>query len=137
MTLIANNGTITLGGIAGLGFSLGDGTSDTAMTFSANLGNINAALQGLSFAPNAGFNGAASLQILTNDLGNFGTGGAMSDTDPVGITVGVPPSVPPVVTPISGATAKTGARAAGLKKCKKKRGQARRNCIKRAKKLPV
>ena len=32
-------------------------------------------------------NGAASVQITTNDLGNSGAGGAKSDTDAVSITV--------------------------------------------------
>jgi NHL repeat-containing protein len=50
-----------------------------------------------------------------------------------------PPSPPPPSgTPTGGGTTgPTGLRAAALKKCKKKRGRARRNCIKRANKLPV
>ena len=39
------------------------------------------------FAPTANYNGAASLQIVTNDQGNTGSGGALSDTDTVAITV--------------------------------------------------
>src|SRR5439155_1292109 len=49
--------------------------------------NINTALNGLSFAPTANFNGAANLQLITNDQGNTGSGGALSDTDSVAITV--------------------------------------------------
>jgi Divergent InlB B-repeat domain/Bacterial Ig-like domain len=41
---------------------------------------------------------------------------------------------PPATTPPPGPT---GQRAAALKKCKKKKGKARANCIKKAKKLPV
>ena len=40
------------------------------MTFTGTMANINAALNGLSFAPTANYNGAASLQITTNDQGN-------------------------------------------------------------------
>src|SRR5207253_2749761 len=45
------------------------------------------ALAGMNFAPIANFNGAASLQIVTNDQGNTGFGGPLSDTDTVNITV--------------------------------------------------
>src|SRR4029079_16993252 len=41
----------------------------------------------LVFTPDANFNGAASLAITTNDLGNTGSGGAKSDTDSITITV--------------------------------------------------
>src|SRR6185436_14200738 len=47
----------------------------------------NAALAGMMFTGNANFNGAASVQITTNDQGNTGAGGAKSDTDAVTITV--------------------------------------------------
>ncbi|MEX2138898.1 MAG: tandem-95 repeat protein [Pirellulales bacterium] len=87
VTLTATNGAITLSGTAGLTFSSGDGTADAVMTFMGTAANINAALNGLSFAPTANYNGAASLQIVTNDQGNSGSGGALSDTDTVNITV--------------------------------------------------
>ena len=87
VTLTATNGTITLNTIAGLAFSVGDGTADPTMTFTGTLASINSALQGMTFAPTNGFSGAASLQIVTNDQGNTGSGGALSDTDTVNITV--------------------------------------------------
>ncbi len=87
VTLSATGGTLSLSGTAGLSFTTGDGTSDATMTFTGTLANINAALNGLVFTPTANFSGAASLQITTNDLGNTGAGGALSDTDNVAITV--------------------------------------------------
>lgn len=87
MQLTATNGVITLSSISGLSFTAGDGTADATMTFTGTIGNINAALNGLVFIPTAGFSGAASLQIVTNDQGNTGSGGALSDTDTVNITV--------------------------------------------------
>ncbi|MGH8625020.1 MAG: DUF4347 domain-containing protein, partial [Gammaproteobacteria bacterium] len=87
VTLTASNGTLTLNGATGLAFSSGDGTSDATMTFAGTVTDINTALNGLSFAPTANFNGAASLSIITNDQGNSGSGGAQSDTDTVAITV--------------------------------------------------
>ena len=87
VTLTGTNGTVTLNGTAGLAFSTGDGTADPTMTFTGTITNINNALNGLVFTPTAGFNGAASLQIITNDQGNTGSGGALSDTDSVAINV--------------------------------------------------
>ena len=87
VTLTATSGTMTLGGTSGLTFSGGDGTADTSMTFTGTMANINAALNGLSFTPTASFAGSASLQIVTNDQGNTGLGGPLSDTDSVALTV--------------------------------------------------
>jgi len=64
-----------------------DGTADATMTFTGTIANINTALNGMTFTPNAGFNGAATLTIVSNDQGNTGTGGAKSDTDVVNIQV--------------------------------------------------
>ncbi|MGZ5481620.1 MAG: beta strand repeat-containing protein, partial [Pyrinomonadaceae bacterium] len=89
ITLTATNGTITLGSIpAGLSFGAGDGTADTTMTFDGTLTEVNTAMNGMSFNPTAGFSGAATLTITSNDLGNTGTGGAQSDgPDTVNIQV--------------------------------------------------
>jgi hypothetical protein len=85
--LTATNGTVTLGSVSGLLFSVGDGTTDATVTFTAPMSAINSALNGLSFSPTANWAGAASLQIVTDDLGNTGTGGPQTDTDSVTINV--------------------------------------------------
>ncbi len=85
--LVATDGTSTLNGTTGLVFSEGDGTADTDMTFIGTLTDINNALNGLAFTPDTDFDGATTIQLITNDLGNSGTGGALSDTDFVTITV--------------------------------------------------
>jgi hypothetical protein len=87
VTLTATNGTLTLAGTAGLTFMSGDGTADATMTFTGTIANINAALNGAAFNPAAGFAGAASVTIATDDLGNSGAGGALTDSDSVSITV--------------------------------------------------
>jgi len=97
ITLTATNGTITLSTTAGLAFTVGDGTADATMVFTGSLSAVNTALNGLSFNPTSGFNGAASLQITSNDQGNTGTGGPLTDTDTVNITV-TAPNAAPVVT---------------------------------------
>ncbi len=97
VTLTVTQGTLSLGGITGLSFAVGTGSGDATMTFSGSLSDINAALQGLSFRPTAGYNGAAQLQITTDDLGNTG-GPARSDTDTLALTVD---PINPVVTSVS------------------------------------
>ncbi len=87
VTLSVTTGVLTLGGTAGLTFSAGDGTSDTGMTFQGTALAINSALNGLTFLPTLNFNGNAILTIVTSDLGNTGSGGALTDPDTVQITV--------------------------------------------------
>ncbi len=86
VTLTATSGTLTLGGTAGLAFTGGANGSAT-MTFTGSVASINTALNGLAFAPTAGYTGSATLQIVTNDQGNSGSGGALADTDVVPISV--------------------------------------------------
>src|SRR6185369_9802131 len=101
VTLTVTNGTLTLSGTSGLSFAFsdangtgaGDGTADTTMTFRGTLANVNAALNGLTFTPTAGFSGPAILTITSNDLGNTGTGGPLSDTDTVNIQVALHVSI--------------------------------------------
>ncbi|NGM63449.1 T9SS type B sorting domain-containing protein [Sphingobacterium sp. SGG-5] len=87
VTLSATNGLLTLSGTAGLTFATGSGTADATMTFTGTIADINVALGGLTFRPNTGYYGAANLQIVTNDMGNSGSGGALTDTDAISITV--------------------------------------------------
>ena len=85
--ILLNQVDDTLAGVAGLTFTLGDGSADLTMTFSGTIPAINAALDGLSFVGTNDLNGAASIQIVPNDMANSGAGGALSDTDSVTITV--------------------------------------------------
>ena len=62
---------------------------------------MNTALNGLSFNPTLDFTGAASLQIISDDLGSTGTGGALTDTDTINITVNAANDAP-VVTATAG-----------------------------------
>jgi hypothetical protein len=58
------------------------------MTFSGTAAAINAALgAGLTYNPNANFNGSDSIAVLTTDNGQTGTGGTLQDNDSVTITV--------------------------------------------------
>ena len=96
VTLAAVNGTVTLNGAGGLTFSTGDGAADPTMTFTGTIGNINAALNGLTFDPTNNYSGAASVSITTNDQGNSGSGGPKSSNSTVNITVS--PAANPVAS---------------------------------------
>ena len=87
VTLTATNGTFSLSGTTGLAFTVGDGTADPQMVFTGSITNINNALNGLVFTPTSNFNGPASLSILTEDQGNSGCGGNLTDSDTINITV--------------------------------------------------
>jgi len=100
--LSASNGKLTLTGTTGLAFTLGTGNGDAAMRFTGTIANINAALNGLQFAPSPGYTGAASLSIDTDDLGNTGTGGALTASSVVGINVAA--AAVPFITPVTPVT---------------------------------
>ena len=87
VTLTATNGTLNLSRTKELSFSVGDGTDDATMTFAGSIANINAALEGATFVATTDFTGTAGVQIVTNDQGNTGTGGPLSDTDSFNISV--------------------------------------------------
>jgi uncharacterized repeat protein (TIGR01451 family) len=88
----ATHGTLNvnssvLGGVNSLDV-FGNGSS--LVTILSPLAKINATLagvNGLVFTPDAGFAGTAMLTLVTNDLGNTGSGGAMADTDSDSISV--------------------------------------------------
>ncbi len=85
VTLTAAPHRVTLSTIAGLMFIAGDGTDDTNMVFT--LTRINAALFGMTFRPQANFNGTASISLTVSDQGNPGSGGPRSDADTITIVV--------------------------------------------------
>ncbi|BFM39751.1 choice-of-anchor Q domain-containing protein [Synechocystis sp. LKSZ1] len=86
VALSVTNGVLTLSGTTGLSVTSGSNGSGS-FTIQGTVANINGALNGLTYLGNSNFNGSDSLQIVTNDLGNTGTGGALTDTDTMTITV--------------------------------------------------
>jgi VCBS repeat-containing protein len=87
VTLSVTNGTLTLGGTANLTFTSGTGSGDATMTFTGVIPDINTALGTVTYTPSPDYSGPAQITIVTNDQGNTGTGGPLSDTDTVDITV--------------------------------------------------
>ena len=97
ITLSTSNGRLTLAQTTGLNFPLGDGTSDSTMTFHGTLANVLAALAHVDYLPNTGFTGNEVLSVTANDRGNTGLGGEMADTESITIYVGSG-NAPPTLT---------------------------------------
>ncbi len=94
VTLNATDGTVSLAGTSGLSFITGTGAGDASMRFTGLVADVNTALDGLVFQPDAGFSGTGSLQMITDDLGNSGAGGALNDVDTIAINVTTTPPPP-------------------------------------------
>lgn len=84
ITFTVTNGTLTLGDASAVSVT-GDGSPN--LQVSGNISALNAALNNLRFQPNTGFSGVANIQMVTNDRGNSGAGGALLDTDTFSVRV--------------------------------------------------
>jgi hypothetical protein len=94
-SLTETHGTLTLA--AGSGVTITGGANNSAaVTFKGTLSQLNTALDGLFFAPTAGFTGTgasgASITIVTNDLSSVSPG-PLTATSTVNIDVVNPPSL--------------------------------------------
>ncbi|ROZ61503.1 hypothetical protein, partial [Ramlibacter sp. WS9] len=88
--VVTTNGasTLTLSG----GASVTAGVNGTGtVTIQGTVADVNATLASLVFKSTDGFNGTATVQINTSDLGNEGSGGTLTDSDT--ISIGVIPEV--------------------------------------------
>ncbi|HUE72939.1 MAG TPA: Ig-like domain-containing protein [Pirellulaceae bacterium] len=97
-SLSVANGTLTLSTTTGLTFIAGDGISDATVTFQGTVAEINAALNGMQYKPNANFNGNDTLQMITSDLGNS-PAPALSDSDSMAIIVTAVNDAPTISVP--------------------------------------
>ena len=108
ITLNASNGVLSLNGLNGLSFSLGDGSKDSQLRFSGLANDISAALDGLSFDPDSNFVGDAILTISANDQGGIGFGGAKTSESTVTLRI-QPVNDAPVVRTANAISTVTGA----------------------------
>jgi hypothetical protein len=89
LTLSATHGTLTLATTTGLTFTTGTNGS-SSFTVSGNLGNLNAALNGLKYAPTTGFSGTDSLKISISDPAD---GQSASTSVALTISAYLPPTI--------------------------------------------
>ncbi|MDW8221981.1 MAG: cadherin-like domain-containing protein [Gemmatales bacterium] len=101
--LSVSQGTLTLASTSGITFLGGTNNGQATVRFEGTLANINAALNGLVYAPNANYFGPDTLSISVNDRGHSGAGGPLSDSRNVNITV-VAVNDPPFLVNNTGAT---------------------------------
>lgn len=99
VTLSVDHGTLSLAQTAGLTFEAGDGTDDPTVTFSGSKAAIDAVFAELVYKPLANFNGTDHLHLLSSDLGNFGTGGALTDSEALTIVVNAVNDAPTLTVP--------------------------------------
>ena len=71
--LRVEHGTLTLGATDGLTSVTGNGGA--VVELRGTLDDVNAALDGLTYRPTAGYAGSDTLRVFTDDVGNSGTGG--------------------------------------------------------------
>jgi hypothetical protein len=89
-TLSVISGTLRVAAGSGAAVS-NDGTA--TVTIVGTVAQTNAALAGMIYRGNRNFNGPDTLTVVTSDQGNTGSGGALSDTHTVDITVNGAPTL--------------------------------------------
>ncbi|NGZ06872.1 MAG: cadherin repeat domain-containing protein, partial [Magnetococcales bacterium] len=97
MALRVDHGVLTLNRTTGLTFLSGDGVADAEMIFSATQANLRAAITALLYHGERDFHGQERLTVTTSDLGHSGSGGVLTDTGQVIITV-QPVNDVPIIT---------------------------------------
>jgi RHS repeat-associated protein len=91
LNLSVAHGTLALS-TTGLTFENGTASGDATLEFTGSLTDVNAAIATLVYTPDADWPGAVSsdidtLMIAVDDLGNTGSGGALTDSATIDITV--------------------------------------------------
>ncbi|NCS32928.1 MAG: tandem-95 repeat protein [Microcystis aeruginosa G11-01] len=85
--LSASNGVLSLNQTNGLTFINGDGIADSNLVFRSSLVNLNNALNNLIYSSILNFVGNDTISLSVNDLGNTGSGEALSETGTIAVTV--------------------------------------------------
>jgi VCBS repeat-containing protein len=94
VTLTAAHGTLTLGSTASV-TPVNNGSGSVQVTGTA--ANVNAAMNGLTYAPTGDFNGDDTVTVATSDNSQTGSGGPLGDSDPVTIHVAAVNDAPTIV----------------------------------------
>jgi hypothetical protein len=100
VSLSVTTGVLTLARTTGITVT-GGANASGQITIEGVLTDVNLSLDGLTFTPDADFNGTATLTVATSDLGNTGTGGPLTDTDNLVITVDAVNDAPVLTLPVA------------------------------------
>ena len=92
---ISSGGVLTLATTSGLTFAIGDGVEDADLEFSGLVAEVNAALASVTYRGTEN----DTIVITVSDLGNSGSGGALTDVATIAVTV-IPPNTAPTTSGI-------------------------------------
>jgi len=95
VTLGVDHGTLSLPSLKNL---TGSGNGTGALTYTGTVSDLNQALNGLTYAPGAGYSGNATLSVSTGDMAGDELGGTQTAAATSAITV-TPVVLSPTVTP--------------------------------------
>lgn len=99
VTLLAQNGVLSLSNTAGLTFTQGNGNQNNRLTFTGTLFAINTALSTITYRSYPGFTNAFDrITLQVNDNGNTGIGIPLSDAKTLLVNVGGAVNRPPVAS---------------------------------------
>jgi len=101
ITLSCTKGTLSLAQTSGLAFTAGNGSRNSAMTFSGTAANINQALSILTYSSQRNYYGQDTIEALANDQGHTGSGGALTDAGNILVRIENVNSPPEIQTPRS------------------------------------
>lgn len=105
--LAVDHGVLTLAGTTGLDLTTGDGTGDVRVAFRGSPDAIDAALDGATYEPAPDYAGPDTLTMTTDDLGEAGSPGPLTDTDTVALSVTAVNDAPVLTQPTATALAYT------------------------------
>ncbi|AWB67172.1 hypothetical protein C2869_12320 [Saccharobesus litoralis] len=80
VSLNASNGLLALASTTDVNISLGNGSTDQTLVFNGAIADVQAALNGAVFTPNANFNGDANIVVQVSD-------GELTDTETLTVSV--------------------------------------------------
>jgi hypothetical protein len=98
VSLSVSQGVLKLATLSGITVMSGADNS-ASMVIRGTLAALNAALNGLRYTPALNYNGSDTLNISVNDLGNSGTGGPLSASASVAITINPVNDAPTITAP--------------------------------------
>ena len=96
-TLSVLHGTLTVGGEVVGGAGVAYNETGNMVTLTGTVAEINATLATVVYHGVLNYTGPDELTVTTNDGGATGTGGILTDTDTVAITVNAVGNLPPVI----------------------------------------
>ncbi|BDI15142.1 hypothetical protein ANSO36C_09440 [Nostoc cf. commune SO-36] len=97
--LSVGKGILTLQNTANLTFNTNNTNGTSTVIFSGKIADINTALNTLVYRGNLNANGVDTLTVTTNDLGNTGGGGTLTDIDSFQITIDPVNDAPVIAVP--------------------------------------